>query len=72
VESLDGRARVIEQLDVLRAKLASRTMRMAQDSAKKTRPGNTEMLHTPSKGKAAAATEGFISAPAAPPATPPQ
>jgi hypothetical protein len=63
---------VIEQVDVLRAKLASRTMRMVQDSAKKTRPSNTEMLHTPSKGKAATATEGSISSPAAPPATPSQ
>jgi len=61
-------------VDVLRAKLASRNMRMVQDSAKKTRPSNAEMLHTPFKGKAAAAaTEGTsASSPAATPATPPQ
>lgn len=61
---------MMEQVDVLRAKLASRQMRMQADSAKKTRPA--EMPHTPPKGKAAATTEGSTSSPAATPATPPQ
>ena len=61
------------QVDVLRSKLATRTLRTAQDSAKKTRPSTAEILSTPAKGKAAASKDGTVSPPASnSPRTPPQ